>query len=796
MKGIVKWIVGIGVVLLLAVIAVMVIAVLVFDPDDYREVVADLVFDQTGRTLEIEAGLSINVLPCCSISLKETRLSNPEGFAETDFARVESVKLGLQLWPLIVSQDVLVDDIELNGLQLSLIQRNDGVTNWDFASEESPEEVEPTPSDTNFDLSTLSIGAIRIRDAQVSYEDPEAAYRIDDFNLETGRIEVGEPVDLTMSLQAEDVNAGTTVQVNMESEVNIDPDFVQLVLSGMNADINLGGGDLPADAIALSIAANSINYDLNAGLVAIEQMQLKADLSGGDLPADAVGISVVANAVKYDVNAGLAELAQLQSDINLSGGELPAGGVAMSVAANSVGYDLNTARADLAQLNAQLNAAGLQLDLTGSGFYSEQSADLSGTVKVDSFSPRKILADLDQPEIVTADPTVLQTAAFSSQWSIKDSLLRLDDIDVRLDDTGIGGKAQLNYPDQSGIQFDVSVDEINLDRYLAPTVDEQADAANDDAGAGELPIETLKELDLQGQAKIGRLTVSDAVLENLEVTISAVDGLLKIAPIRAELYGGKYKGRLRLNVARERPRMKFKHTITAVQAGGLLTDLAETENIEGSLTASVEGAGFARTTDELLRTLDGDISLDLADGVYNGVDLWHEIRSARALLKGELPPKASADPKTPITAMDLKGRIEKGTLNTDKVLLEIPFIRLDGKGAMDLVKENLDYRFNARVFGNPEFGDGEDYSDLEKFVIPLTVKGDIASPNVGVDLADLAKNAAVQKAQDTLLKKLGLDDSGSQEKNTTKEGDAADESEPATTKDVLKKGLRDLFKKP
>jgi AsmA protein len=127
MKGIVKWIVGIGVVLLLAVIAVMVIAVLVFDPDDYREVVADLVYDQTGRTLEIEAGLSINVLPCCSISLKETRLSNPEGFAETDFARVESVKLGLQLWPLIVSQDVLVDVYRLDE-KTRVFSRTDRIT--------------------------------------------------------------------------------------------------------------------------------------------------------------------------------------------------------------------------------------------------------------------------------------------------------------------------------------------------------------------------------------------------------------------------------------------------------------------------------------------------------------------------------------------------------------------------------------------------------------------------------------------------------------------------------------------
>jgi AsmA protein len=224
--------------------------------------------------------------------------------------------------------------------------------------------------------------------------------------------------------------------------------------------------------------------------------------------------------------------------------------------------------------------------------------------------------------------------------------------------------------------------------------------------------------------------------------------------------------------------------------------LAETENVEGLLSASVEGAGFVRTTDELLRTLDGDISLDLAEGVYNGVDIWYEIRKARALLKGKPPPQASAAPKTPITTMDLKGVIDKGTLNTDRLLLEIPFIRLDGKGAMNLVEQNMDYSFNARVFGNPNFGDGEDLSDLEKFVIPLTVRGDIAGPKVGVDLADLAKNAAVQKAQDTLLKKLGLDEPEPQDESATKKDGTADQAEPDDTKDLLKKGLRDLFKKP
>jgi AsmA protein len=798
MKGIAKWIVGIVVVVLLLVIAVMIVAVVVFDPDDYREVVAELVYDQTGRTLEIEGGLSINVLPCCSVALKETRLSNPEGFAETEFARVESVKLGLQLLPLIFRQEVLVDDIGLDGLELTLTRRADGVANWEFASEPSAPADEPETADSDIDLSTLSIGSIRIRDARVTFEDAEAdmAYRVDDFDLQTGRIAVGKPVDLEMSLAAEDLKAGTSVQLRLDSKVNIDPELSALVLSGLNADADVSGGDLPAAAIALAATVDTVTYDLNAGLAKLDQLQANVDLSGGDLPADDVALAVTATTVNYDVNAGSARLEKLQANVDLTGGDLPGDKAALSADANSVGYDLNTGRADLDQLQAKLNAAGLQVDLTGNGFYSEKRAELAGELKVNSFSPREILEELEQPEIVTADPTVLQTADLTSKWSVKNTLLRLDGMAMRLDDTGIRGMAQLNYPDQSDIQFDLSVDSINLDRYLPPAADEPTAAEDEDAGAEELPIEALKELELQGQASIGQLTVSDAVLQNIKVTINAADGVLRLNPILADLYGGSYKGKMTLNVARGRPRVKFRHALTGVQMGSLLADTTETDNIEGLLTASFEGAGLARNANQLLKTLDGDVSLDLADGIYKGVDVWYEIRKARALLKGAPPPAASADPQTPITAMDLKGQIDKGQLNSDRLLLELPFIRLDGNGTTNLVKQNMDYRFNARVFGKPDFGDGEDLSDLAKFTIPLTISGDVAGPKIGVDLASLAKDAAVQKGKDILLKKLGLDEPESQDEAATQGDETSDQPQQESTEDVLKKGLRDIFKKP
>lgn len=788
MKGIMKLIIGAVVVLLLAVIVVMVAAIFVFDPDDYREVVSELVYDQTGRTLEIDGGLSINVLPCCSVSLKETRLSNPSGFDEAEFARVESVELGLQLWPLIVRQEILVDDIELDGLNLSLIQRADGVANWTFESESAPAEEQPDTAEGDIDLSTLSIGGIRIRDAQVSYEDAEAAYRVKDFKMQTGRIAVGEPVGLEMSFQAEDLKAGMTVQANLDGEINIDPEFSQLVLSGLNANVDVSGGDLPADAVALAVTADSLEYDVNAARAKLKQLKAKVDLSGGDLPADSIAMTVNANAANYDLNAERAKLKKLRANVALEGGEMPAGGVALTVAADSVTYKLSKGRAELEQLDANVDAAGIQLNLTGGGSYAEARADLAGKIKVNKFSPRELLAKLEQPEIVTADPAVLQATEIDGQWSVTDSVFQIDGMDLRLDDTKIQGTAQLNYVDQSDIRFDISVDEINLDRYLPPVSDEPVTSDDTDAGADELPIELLKDLDLQGRARVGEVTVNKTVLQNIEVTINAADGRLKLDPIAANLYGGRYKGKMTLNVARDRPKMRFEHSLKAVQIGGLLGDMMEMENVEGLLTTRFNGSGFARNSDEMLRTMDADLSVDLAEGVYKGLDVWYEIRKARALLKGEPPPQASADPQTSISSMDLVGKVDKGQFASEKLLLEIPFIRIDGQGTANLVKQDMDYRLNARVFGEPEFEDGEDLSDLAKFVIPLTVSGDMASPKIGVDLAELAKDAAVQKVQDKLFEKLGLEES--QDGASSGEGD---DTKQDPKDDLIKKGLRDLF---
>jgi AsmA protein len=176
--------------------------------------------------------------------------------------------------------------------------------------------------------------------------------------------------------------------------------------------------------------------------------------------------------------------------------------------------------------------------------------------------------------------------------------------------------------------------------------------------------------------------------------------------------------------------------------------------------------------------------------MYRGIDVLYEIRKAAALIKGKAPPEAPTDPRTEITSLGFAGKLADGVLRSERLAAELPFLRIDGGGSFDLLQNLLDYKLQARLMSRPDTLDADNLADFEKAAIPVSVTGDAADPKIRVDLKELAKDAAVQKGKDRLLKKLGVDEP---EDGETK-NDATDEpDERDAARDLLKKGLRDLF---
>ena len=207
MKTLFRWIaILVGGVLLLSV-ALSVIVMIMFDPNDYKDEIAAAVTEQTGRTLAIEGDLSLKAFPCCGIALGPLALGNPAGFPESDFARVEAAGVAIQIWPLLTRQELQVSDIELAGLDLQLISRANGTNNWDFSSGDALAADEQADSAAEGgDLAGLDISGIVVSDGRVSYLDEavDELIEISAINLETGAIRFGEPFDLSAHCRPRD----------------------------------------------------------------------------------------------------------------------------------------------------------------------------------------------------------------------------------------------------------------------------------------------------------------------------------------------------------------------------------------------------------------------------------------------------------------------------------------------------------------------------------------------------------------------------------------------------------------
>ena len=84
------------------------------------------------------------------------------------------------------------------------------------------------------------------------------------------------------------------------------------------------------------------------------------------------------------------------------------------------------------------------------------------------------------------------------------------------------------------------------------------------------------------------------------------------------------------------------------------------------------------------------MSFVVEDGAFEGTDVWHQLRSARALFRQETPPAAPESPRTEFTAVRVSGNVTDGVFRSDEMLAELPFLRLTGDGTVNFAEANMD----------------------------------------------------------------------------------------------------------
>jgi AsmA protein len=780
------------VVLVLVVAGGAAAIVMLVDPNDYRDEIADKVREATGRELILGGELGLSIFPNIGLTLNSASLSNAPGFGDAPFAEVGEVAIQVKLMPLLSNQ-LEMETTRLIGLKVNLARDDAGHGNWeDLVGDDRHKDDKPDRDGDRHGggegLAGLAIGGIEIRDAAITWDDRQnkQRYAIENLDLTTGAIGGGRPVDLVLGFDVDSNEPEMAGKIELSGQVTVDQGASTVAIAGTELKVDLKGAGLPGGAFDAILTA-----DVMANL-------LKQTASLGNLKLATLGIQASGKVDATQINDAPklnGQLAVAQFDlatlVDRLGIELPA-----DVQADKLG----TAKLDATFTATEKNAELQKLVVAIAGGTLEAQAKIAnlekpsatGTVSISNLNPRVLLAAAGQA-IETADPQALTSLNLKSGFTGSQNHVELKGLDLAIDQSKLTGNASVKNFAKPSIRFGLNLDAIDADRYLPPP-SETAPAAAAPAGspgtgagaAAGLPLEPLRALDMDGTLKIGKLKAYNVHSKNIVLRFNASGGQLRLNPAKAEMYDGRYQGNIGLDVRSDTPKLSLDESLTGVQVGPLLRDLTgEEEKLVGKAQMSTKLTAQGTAAEAIQKTLNGTAAFSFTDGAVKGVNLAKMIRDAKATLGGKPAPSSNEAEQTDFAILSGTAKITNGLVDNRDLTMKSPAFRIAGAGTADLPKQQVDYLVKASIVGTSKGQGGKDLESLKGVTVPVRIKGSLTDPGFTVDVAALATDQVKQRAAAELDKAL--------QKQLGGEAAAGDSTGGDSTEDALKKGLKGLF---
>jgi AsmA protein len=555
--------------------------------------------------------------------------------------------------------------------------------------------------------------------------------------LEIGRIEI-DGLDLRLLKNA----AGRGNWQDFGSQ-NATSESTASKSAGGGSLPELGGVEIKDSRVSYQdMVADHLNLDLgHLTLGTPAPVKLKVDLttSPGSRPITLTG--------QFDMTLDTAKKQYGITSLELNGTFQPAPAAAVSYefSAPVLSADLTAQTLNAPNFKAQLATVTLAGSLRGSRIVD--APVFAGAFKLDPVALRDLMSRLGIAAPNTRDPKALTKLAARGDFTYGANALAVNDIDVQLDDSELHGKAAVTNLDTKAMTFDLAVDRIDLDRYRSPETP-TPQAAGKAAGKPAAPAaDPFKTLQVDGKLTIGSVTVSNIALTQVNVALTATNGVTHIAPATAKLYGGDYSGDITLDDRGAVATLKIDQSMTAIDMAQLLKDFAKTQRISGHGTVTTNLTARGLAGDELLKSLNGHIAANVDNGAVEGVDLWFEINRAVALVQKQSLPAGNSSGRTKFDAFKASADIVNGVATTKDLNIASQNLRVAGQGTTNLVTNAIDYQVKATILKEAPTAVGAGAAGKTLADIPLTITGTTTSPNVRPDLEALAK-ARIQQELD------------------------------------------------
>ncbi len=600
-----------------------------------------------------------------------------------------------------------------------------------------------------------------------------------------------------------------------------------------NADMKKGNIDLPAlsvKTLGLTMNGKVIAKDLNSkngyidGQLTLNGENLSAVLAAFDQGALGSVLKKISVDIGIKGNSSDITVSPLNLKVTVAGKDIPNSPVDLTLVANT---KINLDKQTLSVSNLRLNGLGLDVKANINAKQIKENLTYTGDLAVTEFNLRQFMKQMKQAPPVTADKKVLRKVALRTKYSGTTSSLSLNDLSLLLDDTKMQGSLAVKHFTQPTVNFSISIDNINADRYLLPPPKGGAggkaqkgspDTAVAATAATELPVETLRKINGKGELQIGKLVYSNLRLKNIKLGVNAKDGLIRLDPIAADLYQGKYQGTITLDARGKLPELKQELQLTGVQIEPLQkdyeqkpeSDLAGVANISAKLSS--KGANAI----QLRNNLKGQAKFVVTEGILRGIDIRKTLEQAEVMLESKRLGTVKQGGETRFEQLKGTLNIKNGVVKNNDLLITAPGFKVNGgvnkKDTLGNLRNNsIKYDLSVAVVeGGTTRGDAN--YNIGGYAIPIRCRGsldDLASackPDYGKLLGVAIKKGLLDK----LGESIGIELPG-QKQSTTKSGTSSGsgtttekdssqqettqqpKSEPKSIEDALKESLIDLL---
>lgn len=731
-------------------LAAVVLAVNIIDPNDYKQEIQQQVKQKLNRELLITGDLSWRFYPVLGFASGEVTLKNSPVFTEKTLATIQEAALSINILPLLTGK-LEVGEILLEGAEFNVITNKDGVTNLDNlgpvnvdTTTKKPEtetaettvakETDPQPAD----LSQFALSGITIKDAKLQIID----HQTDDYQqviikqMTLDEFAFDEQTHFSLTTLINNNQLAAEVTLNMD--LLVDAALTQLSLSDVTIDSEVTTQSLPDSTIQTQLTT-ALTYAIKDQQLQIDNLTINNHFSGDFISGDIAFISENISLNEHNKLAieRIALLGELTGEA-LSNNQLKTS-LQTQLSAN---VKAKTANIDAFKLTNRVNGED---DLSGEAVLAFKQLNVSDFTQI-VIQQLQLTSQLDAPEILPTKIDAKVTADI--HYDLNKQQLNITSLTSALNDLQLNGKLSFQQQAVPIIRYTLNANVWDLNPYL-PAQESGSNAPNPPLQAApetvsettkpeiEPDLSILKQLDIKGDFSLAGLRYQDIKIDKITNTLIVKNGQASLSPLNINLYDGSVYLDAWVNEANGKNNYKAITNVKDITLLPLLNDAAQLDILSGKANLTLTANGQGLTATKIQQGINAKGNFKILNGEIYGINLSEKLRVFKAKLKGQTLPEDKRVKKTDFASLQGDFTVKQGVVNNPKLLMLSPVMRLDGTGTADTLQQKLDYKLGITPLSKTT--ESTSYADLGGITIPLLITGSFTDPSIKLDTESALK---------------------------------------------------------